>query len=352
MTPRGARSGDRGPVQGTMPGAVRPAPGGRVVVTGGAGFVGWHVVQRLLQSGARVLAVDDFDPFYDRAQKIEGLAHHWGHPAFEFADLDVRHRSRFESLLDHADSLIHLAARAGVRPSLADPETYRSINVGGTRAVLAAARARGVSRVVFASSSSVYGQGVVPPFREEAALGAALSPYAITKRDGEALCGDYAAGGFGRVAVVRLFSVYGPRQRPDLALHAFARRMARDEPIPQLGEGATTRDYTHVQDAAQGILAALAWTGAGRPGREVFNIGSGRPVRLDSLIAKLAKAMGRTPRIERRPEHPADLACTWADIGKARAVLSYTPRVELDAGIADFVTWFEETYGRQSSTAA
>jgi UDP-glucuronate 4-epimerase len=325
---------------------------GVVLVTGGAGFVAWHVARALLESGCRVRAIDSFDPFYARAFKERGIALLRGSARFEFVGGDVREVVALHDAMSGAAAVVHLAARPGVRQSLTDPETYRSINVDGTRAVLAAARERGIRRVVFASSSSVYGAGAALPFREDAPLGEPLSPYAVTKREGERLCREFAEAGLGRVAIVRLFSVYGPRQRPDLALHAFARRIARGEPIPQFGDGSATRDYTHVHDVVDGLLAALAWTEGGDPACEAFNLGTGRPVRLDSLIAKLGSAMGKVPWIERRPGHPADLPATWADTGKAQAVLGYAPRVDLDAGIADFVTWFGETYGRQSSTAA
>lgn len=324
----------------------------RVLVTGGAGFVGWHVARALLQAGCKVRVVDSFDPFYARGFKERGVALLRGSARFEFITGDVREEAVLHDALSGAAAVIHLAARPGVRQSLTEPATYRSINVNGTHVVLAAARAAGVRRVVFASSSAVYGAGAMLPFREDAPLGEPLSPYAVTKREGEGLCREFAEAGVGRVAIVRLFSVYGPRQRPDLALHAFARRIARDESIPQFGDGSATRDYTHVHDVVDGMLAALNWTNSVDPACEVFNLGTGRPVRLDSLIAKLGAAMGRTPRIELRPAHPADLPGTWADTNKARTVLGYAPQVELDAGIAEFVTWFGETYGRQSSTAA
>lgn len=324
----------------------------RVLVTGGAGFVGWHVARRLLESGSRVRAIDNFDPFYARAFKEHGVALLRGSARFEFFCGDVREEAALHDVLSGAAAVLHLAARPGVRQSLSKPATYQSINVEGTRAVLAAARAGGVRRVVFASSSSVYGAGATLPFREDAPLGEPLSPYAVTKQEGERLCREFADAGLGRVAIVRLFSVYGPRQRPDLALHAFARRIARDEPIPQFGDGSATRDYTHVHDVVNGMLAALDWTEGEDPACETFNLGTGRPVRLDSLIAKLGAAMGRTPRIEPRPAHPADLPGTWADTQRAQSILGYAAQVGLDAGIAEFVTWFGETYGRQSSTAA
>jgi UDP-glucuronate 4-epimerase len=323
-----------------------------VLVTGAAGFIGGHLCAELLDAGQGVCGIDDLDPYYSPRPKLATVRRLLSHPWFRWTRGDVRRTSALDAALRGVDTVVHLAARPGVRQSLVEPDTYYAINVGGTRAVLEAALRHGIRRIVFASSSSVYGAGVVAPFREDAVLGPALSPYAETKREGEQLARAFAAAGAGRVAILRLFSVYGPRQRPDLALHRFARCLARREAIPRFGDGSSTRDYTHVLDVVAGVRAALAWTKGDSPACEVFNLGSGRPVRLDSLIAKLGAAMGVAPLVEPRPAHPADLPDTWADIGKARATLGYAPSVTLDAGIADFVTWFGETNGRQSHSAA
>jgi UDP-glucuronate 4-epimerase len=325
---------------------------GTVVVTGAAGFVGWHVCRGLLEAGWAVIGVDNFDPYYARAVKQAGLALLEGRPAFRFAEVDVRDLAAMRALVECADAVVHLAARPGVRQSVAAPEVYRAINEHGTARLLDACAAAGVRRLVFASSSSVYGTGASVPFREDEPLGDPASPYAATKQAGERSVSAFVRDSGGRAAVVRLFSVYGPRQRPDLVLHAFAGRMRAGLPVPIYGDGGTRRDYTHAADIARGILRAVEWTGAGGSTCEVFNLGSGEPVRLDLLVSELARGLGVEPRLDRRPAHPADLPVTWAGTAKARRALGFEARVTIRAGIADFVSWYEREHGRQSSPAA
>jgi UDP-glucuronate 4-epimerase len=264
---------------------------------------------------------------------------------------DVRDEAVLARALDGVAAVLHLAARPGVRPSLHAAALYRSVNVGGTGALLEACERQGVRRLVFASSSAVYGRGATPPFREDVEPGPPLSPYAATKQEGERLVGE--AGGKGlRAAVLRLFSVYGPDQRPDLALHRFTAALVAGRPVHRLGRGGETRDYTHVRDVARAAAAALSWTGAAAPGAETFNVGSGRPVRLDWFIAAVGRALGVTPAVRPRPPHPADLPATWADRTRAGTVLGWTPREDLEAGIAEFVAWYGEAHGHESRSAA
>jgi len=323
-----------------------------VLVTGAAGFVGGHVCRALLDAGWSVVAVDDFDPFYARNLKEAVLTALRADAGFRFVEMDVRDGERLTPLLGGVDAVVHLAARPGVRQSVTTPEVYRAINEVGTERLLESCRSLAVQRLVFASSSSVYGRGVPVPFREDAALGSPTSPYAATKQAGERLVRGFADAIGARAAAVRLFSVYGPRQRPDLVLSAFARRLREGCPVPLFGDGSSQRDYTHVSDIARGILAALDWTGRPDSAFEAFNLGSGHPIRLDLLVSALARHLGVEVRRESRAAHPADLPITWADTTKARTVLGFEARVPIHEGIADFVSWYEREHGRQPCSAA
>ena len=316
----------------------------RIVVTGAAGFIGSHLVEALLDRGDDVVGVDNFDPFYPRAAKEENLAAAAARSGFRFVELDIRERDRLASLLDAGTVVVHLAARAGVRQSVADPAGYAAVNVGGTAAVLEAMRAAGATRLVFASSSSVYGADTPLPFREDAAAMTPVSPYGATKRAAELLIQALAPLARLRVASLRLFTVFGPRQRPDLAMHAFARRMIDGEPITLYGEG-QSRDYTFVADAVAGIVSAVDWTAGAAAGTvEHLNLGANQPVTLDVMVAELARALGVTPRIERAPMQPGDVRRTAADPARAAAVLHYAARTSFADGIERFVAWFRETY--------
>lgn len=325
---------------------------GAILVTGAAGFVGWHACRAFLDAGWAVFGVDNFDPFYPRSVKEAGLAVLRADPRFRFAEVDVRDRERLRPLLTDVDVVLHLAARPGVRQSLQAPEVYREINDAGTEALLETCRAVRIRRFVFASSSSVYGRGAALPFSEQAALGDPTSPYAASKQACEIHVRRFVGDIEARAAIVRLFSVYGPRQRPDLALHAFARRLRAGRPVQLLGDGSSQRDYTHTSDVARGILAAVGWTADREPACEVFNLGSGRPLRLDCLVSELARQFRVAARWEARPAHPADLPVTWADTSKARVVLGFEARMPVHDGIADFASWYEREHGRQPCPAA
>jgi UDP-glucuronate 4-epimerase len=322
-----------------------------VLVTGGAGFIGSQLCRLLLEGGHRVTAVDCFDGYYDPALKRAALDPLQGNERFALAELDVLRRGQLERAAAGVDAIAHLAARPGVRSSFAEPGVHVALNVGGTAAVLEAGALAGVRRFVVASSSSVYGESV-PPFREDAAPLRPLSPYGVSKRAAELVCADAAQRLGVSVAVLRLFSVYGPRQRPDQALMRFVHRLADGGLLERYGNPRSARDYTHVEDAARGILAALEWTEHDSGACETFNLGSGRPVELGELIELLGTAVGRRPRVRPRPAQRGDARVTHADIGKARAVLGYHPQVAIEDGIAQFVTWHEDTYGRQSRATA
>jgi UDP-glucuronate 4-epimerase len=244
--------------------------------------------------------------------------------------------------------IVHLAARAGVRPSLEQPELYASVNVGGTTTVLEAARETGVRCIVFAGSSSVYGDTAPVPFHEDWPAVEPISPYAATKRACELLCGTYAQLFGMRIISLRFFTAYGPRQRPDLAIHKFTRLMAAGRPIPCFGDGSTERDYTYVDDIVAGVLGAVDWVQRPGSGWEIVNLGESRTTRLDRLIELIGAALGVRPVIERLPPQPGDVRRTCADITKARALLGYAPSTAVEEGIPRFVRWFEETHGRQT----
>ncbi len=320
----------------------------RVVVTGAVGFIGSHVSRALLESGLSVVAVDNFDPFYDRRIKEEALAELSRYDAFEFHEADIRDRDAMMARLNGVDAIIHLAARAGVRPSIEDPEAYESINIGGTATLLESARALGINRFIFGSSSSVYGDDTPAPFSEDAPCVDPISPYAATKRAGELQCRVYTHLHGLRIAALRFFTVYGPRQRPDLAIHRFTRLMCSGESIQQFGDGSSERDYTFADDIVQGVLGALHWSAGEGPAFEIFNLGESNTVRLDELIRLIADAVGVTPKIDRVPMVPGDVRRTCADVSKARRVLGYEPRVSVADGIPRFVQWYEAYNGHQS----
>jgi len=318
----------------------------RWVVTGAAGFIGSHVCDRLVGRGDAVIGIDNFDALYSRTIKEQNLAGVAKAPGFRLLELDCGTAS---IPWDGVSGVLHFAAKPGVRPSLENPGAYVTANVTATAQVLDGARRAGLTRVVLASSSSVYGNGTPAPFREDAVADTPISPYAASKRGAELVARAFAHLYGMRIACLRFFTVYGPRQRPDLAIHRFTRALATGAAIRMFGDGSTERDYTFISDVVDGTLAALDWTG--RPGAaeaRVFNLGGGERVRLDRLIALIGGALGVTPRIERAPAQPGDVDLTAADLTRSAAELGYRPRVAIEDGIRQFVTWYEGAYGRQS----
>lgn len=317
----------------------------RVLVTGAAGFIGGHVCRALLDGGYTVVGLDNFDPFYDREIKEDTVTGLKAHKTFSFVEGDIRDGETVGQALRGTDAVVHLAARAGVRPSIEDPVLYSSVNVEGTVCLLERCRRAGVRRFVFGSSSSVYGDATPAPFKEDEAAVTPVSPYAATKRSGELLCQVYADLYNMRIAVLRFFTVYGPKQRPDLAIHKFTRLLAAGSPIQQFGDGSTERDYTHVSDILRGVMGAVVWTELEDRKLDVFNLGESRTVRLDRLIELIAAALGIAPRVDRLPRQPGDVVRTFADISKARRMLGYDPCVAIEDGIVDFVEWYKVTHG-------
>ncbi|HEX2721791.1 MAG TPA: NAD-dependent epimerase/dehydratase family protein [Gemmatimonadaceae bacterium] len=315
----------------------------RVLLTGGAGFIGSHVSERLVERGDEVIIVDSFDPFYSpevKRRNIETLMSSGGATLIEADIADTAHLD--EQLgEEEIHAIIHLAARAGVRPSLERPLDYVRTNVEGTQSMLELARRRGVRSFVMGSSSSVYGDSTPVPFSESEPADQPISPYAATKRAAELFCHAHAHLYGSSVACLRLFTVYGPRQRPDLAIHKFARLMSRGSEIPLFGDGTTERDYTYISDIVQGIEGALAWTLAAPPGAfECINLGESRTISLSELVDILSAELGVAPRIKRLPAQPGDVQRTFADVAKARTLLGYDPQTPIEAGIRRFVDWF------------
>lgn len=318
----------------------------RVLVTGAAGFIGSHLVEALSARGDEVVGIDNFDPFYPRAMKEQNLAEVGKPKGFSFREQDMLDVPALRALLTPETLIVHLAAKAGVRPSLADPVGYATANVTGTAAVLEAARQAGVSRLVFGSSSSVYGDSTPVPFREDAVATVPVSPYAATKRAGELFLGSVAPIYKLRAASLRFFTVYGPRQRPDLAIHAFTRKMVEGRTLTLFGDGTQARDYTYCDDIVAGILAAADWTDSAPIGVETFNLGGSRSIPTEAMVAQIADALGIKPRIEWAPMQPGDVQQTAADLTKSGAVLGYAPKIPFPEGIRRFIRWFREAYGR------
>lgn len=309
------------------------------LVTGGAGFIGSHVCERLLQEGHTVCAFDDLNAFYEPTLKGKNLREieRFGR-AFEFFHGDITEPAALEPVLASArfDQVIHLAARAGVRPSLEQPALYQRVNVEGTVNVLEAARRQGVRKFIMASSSSVYGVNSKVPFSENDPIFSAISPYAASKLACESLGHVYHHVYGLDMVMLRFFTVYGPRQRPDLAIHKFARLIRDDRPIPVYGDGSTARDYTYVSDTVDGVMACTKKSF----GYEIFNLGESQTVVLKSLIELLEAALGKKARIDWQPNQPGDVPITYADISKARVGLDYHPSIKIEQGIGLFADWF------------
>jgi UDP-glucuronate 4-epimerase len=313
-----------------------------ILVTGGAGFIGSHLVDGLLAEGSwRVTVVDDFNDFYAPGVKRENVRSHLQHELYRLVEADIREREALARIFAETefDVIVHLAARAGVRPSLSQPQLYNETNITGTLHLLELARAHEVRQFVFGSSSSVYGINAKVPFSEEDPIRQPISPYAATKAAGELLCHTYTHLYGIRSICLRFFTVYGARQRPDLAIHKFARLINEGQPIPVFGDGTTRRDYTYIDDIIAGVRAAIDYTASDY---EVFNLGESRTVELNELIALLEKNLDRQAIINRQPMQPGDVPQTFADVSKARRLLGYNPQTQIEEGISRFVKWFRD----------
>ncbi len=319
------------------------------LVTGGAGFIGSHLTCRLLENHWRVIVFDNLNSHLYSAdlkkKNIERLQQRF-HDQVELFVGDFTHSQDVESLFsNHSFEIIfHFGALAGVRPSLAEPFKYIDVNVGGTLQLLEAARRRNIKKFVFGSSSSIYGNRSKMPFSESDNTDFPFSPYGASKKSAEIYCSLYRALFAFRVAILRFFTVYGPGQRPDLAIHRFVRAIRRGQPITMFGDGTSQRDYTYIDDLVDGILGATSWLEREtQPCAEIFNLGNSKPVSLQTLVTTLEKVMGKKAKIDAQPRQPGDVENTYADISKAAATLGYRPHVPLEEGLTKFVTWYDET---------
>lgn len=322
----------------------------RILVTGGAGFIGSHLCEYLLQKGFNVIALDNFNDFYDPAIKreniheIERVIRETGLPQniFQVVEDDIRNKQSMDELFarETPEIVIHLAAMAGVRPSIANPELYYDVNVTGTLSLLEVCRSYGVGKFIFASSSSVYGNNDRVPFAESDFVDHPISPYAATKKAGELLCHTYHSLYGIDMACLRFFTVYGPRQRPDLAIHKFARLLADGHELPFYGDGSTQRDYTYIDDIIDGVYKSMLWVTAGEKRFDVFNLGESQTITLNHMVKTLEEAMGVKAKLNRMPMQPGDVLRTYADITKSKQKLGYNPSTDFQQGIKRFIKWF------------
>jgi UDP-glucuronate 4-epimerase len=309
----------------------------KILVTGGAGFIGSHFSAKCLQLGHSVAVMDDFNDFYDPSIKRANIAGLGG--GVEVHEMDIRDEARVRDVVKRGgfDTIVHLAARAGVRPSIKEPRLYIETNIIGTYNLLEAARETGIGRFICASSSSVYGVLKTAPFREDMALTSTISPYAATKLAVEQVCSNYSHLYGMRTVNLRFFTVYGPGQRPDLAIHKFTKLILEGKPIDQYGDGSTRRDYTYIDDIVQGVVACLSYEGQLC---DVFNLGESQTTTLNELIAVIEQTLGKKAVINRMPDQPGDVPLTYADIAKAKALLGYDPHTKIAEGIPKFVEWY------------
>jgi UDP-glucuronate 4-epimerase len=312
----------------------------KVLITGAAGFIGSHLCERLLSEGRMVVGVDNFDDFYDPKIKRSNIADCLENENFELVEADIRDRAAMDEMVGKdIDIIVHLAARAGVRPSIAQPLLYADVNVNGTTVLLEAAKKQRIGKFIFASSSSVYGNNEKVPFSEEDNVDFPISPYAATKKACELICHTYHHLYGISLTCLRFFTVYGPRQRPDLAIHKFARLIEQGKAIPVYGDGTMSRDFTYIEDIIDGTVAAMEKCA----GFNIYNLGESRPITVNNLIAEIEKALGKKAVKEHVPPQPGDVEQTYADVTKAVKELGYNPTTTIEEGLAQFVTWLRES---------
>ena len=308
------------------------------LVTGGAGFIGSHLVERLLDEGHRVICLDNFDDFYDPALKRGNLRRALQESRFRLIEGDLRDAGLLKKIFqeEEIENIVHLAARPGVRPSIQNPLLYADVNIRGTMNLLEACQKHGVRRFIFASSSSVYGNNPKVPFAEEDPVDNPISPYAATKKAGELICHTYHHLYGLNIACLRYFTVYGPRQRPEMAIHQFTRLIDQGKKVSLFGDGNSRRDYTYIDDAIEGTMGALSRD----HGYEIYNIGESRTTSLSELIQLIEERIGKRARIEHLPTQPGDVERTYADIRKAQRLLGHRPRTDIGEGLTRFIRWY------------
>ena len=309
-----------------------------VLITGAAGFIGSHLAERLLDRGDHAVGIDNFNTYYDPAVKRRNIARAAESDRFRLYETDICDEAALRAVFDETrpDIVVHLAARAGVRPSLEDPNLYNRVNVIGSQHILDACRQWPPSHLVFASSSSVYGGSTAVPFREDDPVATPISPYAATKRANELMAHVYSHIYGLKVTLLRFFTVYGPRQRPDMAIHKFTRLIDAGEPIPMFGDGSTRRDYTYIDDIIDGLIKAVDMPFQ----YEIFNLGESQTTTLRDLVEQIAAALDKPLRIDPKPLQPGDVTITYADIAKARDLLGYNPQTPVAQGLGKFVEWY------------
>lgn len=310
-----------------------------IVVTGGAGFIGSHLIDRLLCEGHNVTNIDNFDPFYDKSIKEDNTKSHLDHITYTLYNVDIRDKDGLDKAIpSNTDVIVHLAAKAGVRPSIADPIAYQEVNVTGTQNLLELAREKDIKQFVFASSSSVYGKNPNVPWKEDDVVLQPISPYASTKVSGELLGHVYSHLYNIRFLALRFFTVYGPRQRPDLAIHKFLKKMSEGKEITLYGDGSTRRDYTFINDIVDGILAAIEYK---HSMYEIINLGNNQTVKLIDLVEAIEEASGISAKKTFGPEQPGDVKQTWADVSKAQELFSFKSDYSIEKGLSVFAKWFK-----------
>ena len=314
------------------------------LITGGAGFIGSHLADRLLAEGNKVVVIDNFNNFYNPKIKENNVKHNLNNPNYKIERIDIRNGEEVDRVFaeNKIDNIMHLAAMAGVRPSIENPVLYQEVNCVGSQNILEAMKKHNVKNIVFASSSSVYGNTKTVPFKETDIVDFAISPYAATKKANEVMTHVYhKLFGF-NVIMLRFFTVYGERQRPDLAINKFTRLIMEDKPIPVFGDGTTSRDYTYVKDIIDGITKSLKYVEENENVYEILNLGESEPVTLNEMIETIEQALGKKAIINRMPMQPGDVNRTYADITKAKNLIGYNPKTSFKQGIENFVNWYKE----------
>ncbi|HKJ41478.1 MAG TPA: GDP-mannose 4,6-dehydratase [Sunxiuqinia sp.] len=319
-----------------------------IIVTGCAGFIGSHLTEHLLGNGHQVIGIDNFDPFYDRKIKERNMLDFVNHPRFHFREVDLADFDALNKGLNgfSIDSVVHLAGKAGVRPSIEDPQGYIRANIMATQNILDVMKNMGIKKMAFASSSSVYGNTKETPFHEEQDVSNPISPYAFTKKACELINYTYHSLYDLDIINLRFFTVFGPRQRPDLAIHKFTRLILNDEEIPMFGDGSTSRDYTYYEDTVSGIVGAINYLEAHDKVYETINLGNNQPVKLSEMIAAIVKATEKKVRIKQMQMQPGDVDITYANIDKAKELLGYNPQYSFEEGVKNFVEWYRQTAGK------
>ena len=315
----------------------------KVLVTGCAGFIGSHLCEQLLKEDFKVVGIDNFDPFYARSVKEDNIRSFIDHPSFTFIELDLRNYSQLlDQVTNDIDVIAHLAAKAGVRPSIANPREYMQVNVAGTNNLLELMLEKNIKNLFFASSSSIYGNQKEVPFKENNIDYQPISPYAFNKRSCELMNFTYHHLHKLNIINARFFTVYGPRQRPDLAIHKFVRLLDENKPIPMFGDGKTSRDYTYITDTISGVMNSINYLLNNNNVFETFNLGNNTPIQLKELIHAISTLMQKDVKINQLPMQEGDVFITYADISKAKRLVGYEPKIKLPDGLSNFVSWFNE----------